>query len=213
MHNAIRISETNKTRFVFSTTNMNGNQGSVELPPNFKPCSLKGRPFTPTFDTSCHNTQGIDVWANKGPRPYAPGKSSTLPRKTHSCYTAGMICNPLTNNYSVLLISGNLGQARAGGQLPPAVAQAEKKLVSSSQEVKTSQQTTTVTSSSQQVVQETSSSSMTAVSASSQEIKLSLLYNTSCFFSEQMQCTVYIYYSNILGRPMRRTKKAHGFCF
>ena len=82
MHNAIRISETNKTRFVFSTTNMNGNQGSVELPPNFKPCSLKGRPFTPTFDTSCHNTQGIDVWANKGPRPYAPGKSSTLPRKT-----------------------------------------------------------------------------------------------------------------------------------
>ena len=83
MHNAIRISETNKTRFVFSTTNMNGNQGSVELPPNFKPCSLKGRPFTPTFDTSCHNTQGIDVWANKGPRPYAPGKSSTLPRKTY----------------------------------------------------------------------------------------------------------------------------------
>ena len=84
---AIRISETfrhlAKTLFVFSTTNMNGNQGSVELPPNFKPCSLKGRPFTPTFDTSCHNTQGIDVWANKGPRPYAPGKSSTLPRKTY----------------------------------------------------------------------------------------------------------------------------------
>jgi len=137
-----------------STTNMNGNQGSVELPPNFKPCSLKGRPFTPTFDTSCHNTQGIDVWANKGPRPYAPGKSSTLPR--------------------------NLGQARAGGQLPPAVAQAEKKLVSSSQEVKTSQQTTTVTSSSQQVVQETSSSSMTAVSASSQEMN-----NNSVSMEEQ----------------------------
>ena len=69
--------------FLRSTTIMNGNQQqSVELPPNFKPCSLKGRPFTPTFDTSCHNTQGIDVWANKGPRPYAPGKSSTLPRKT-----------------------------------------------------------------------------------------------------------------------------------
>jgi hypothetical protein len=51
-----------------------------DLPPNFTPCSLKGRPFTPTFDLSCHNTQGIDVWAIKGPKPF--GKSGTLPRTT-----------------------------------------------------------------------------------------------------------------------------------
>merc|ERR1719370_908862 len=77
-----------------------GQAAPAELPPNFKPCSLKGRPFTPTFDTSCHNTQGIDVWANKGPRPYPGFKSSTLPR--------------------------NLGQARAGGELPPQVLPEKK---------------------------------------------------------------------------------------
>jgi len=49
-----------------------------DMPPNFKPYSLKGRCFTPTFDTSIHNVQGINVWANKAPKPF--GKSSTLPR-------------------------------------------------------------------------------------------------------------------------------------
>jgi len=137
---------------------MNGDQQSLELPPNFKPCSLKGRPFTPTFDLSCHNTQGIDVWKNKGPKPFALGASSTLPR--------------------------NLGQARAGGQLPPnaAVVQSEsssKKVVS--QEVTSSSvssshdqqvsSTTTTTSQQQQhqVVQQNSSSSVTAEAASSQQ--------------------------------------------
>merc|ERR1711963_171415 len=49
-----------------------------DLPPNFQHCSLKGRPFTPTMDLSIHNTQGIDVWVTKGPRPF--GSSGTLPR-------------------------------------------------------------------------------------------------------------------------------------
>ena len=51
----------------------------MDLPPDFKPYSLKGRSFTPTFDTSIHNVQGINVWANKAPKPF--GQSSTLPRK------------------------------------------------------------------------------------------------------------------------------------
>merc|ERR1719245_1789852 len=137
---------------------MNGDQQSLELPPNFKPCSLKGRPFTPTFDLSCHNTQGIDVWKNKGPKPFALGASSTLPR--------------------------NLGQARAGGQLPPnaAVVQSEtssKKVVSqevtsssvsSSHEQQVSSTTTTTSQQQQQhqVIQQ-NSSSVTAEAASSQQ--------------------------------------------
>ena len=52
---------------------------SVELPPNFQGCSLKGRPFTPSLDLSIHNVQGIDVWAPRGPKPY--GKVSTVSRK------------------------------------------------------------------------------------------------------------------------------------
>merc|ERR1719412_1744081 len=56
-------------------------QSNAELPPNFQHCSLKGRPFTPTMDLSIHNTQGIDVWTTKGPRPYG-SKSGTLPRTT-----------------------------------------------------------------------------------------------------------------------------------
>merc|ERR1712115_395822 len=58
---------------------MPGGPANVEdLPPNFQHCSLKGRPFTPTMDLSIHNTQGIDVWVTKGPRPF--GSSGTLPR-------------------------------------------------------------------------------------------------------------------------------------
>merc|ERR550532_1305288 len=53
---------------------------SVELPPNFQGCSLKGRPFTPSLDLSIHNVQGIDVWAPRGPKPY--GKVSTVSRTT-----------------------------------------------------------------------------------------------------------------------------------
>ena len=52
---------------------------SVDLPPNFQHCSLKGRPFTPSLDLSIHNVQGIDVWAPKGPKPF--GKAGTYSRK------------------------------------------------------------------------------------------------------------------------------------
>merc|ERR1712088_1187178 len=55
-----------------------GPANEEDLPPNFQHCSLKGRPFTPTMDLSCHNKQGIEVWTTKGPRPY--GSSGTLPR-------------------------------------------------------------------------------------------------------------------------------------
>jgi len=51
---------------------------SADLPPNFQHCSLKGRPFTPTMDLSIHNTQGIDVWTTKGPKPF--GMSGTVTR-------------------------------------------------------------------------------------------------------------------------------------
>merc|ERR1711899_488073 len=53
---------------------------SVELPPGYQPTSLKGRSFTPSIDLSCHNVQGINVWANKGPKPY--GKASSNLRTT-----------------------------------------------------------------------------------------------------------------------------------
>lgn len=46
---------------------------SIDLPPNFQHCSLKGRSFTPSMDLSIHNVQGIDVWAPKGPKPYKAG--------------------------------------------------------------------------------------------------------------------------------------------
>ena len=53
---------------------------SLDLPPSFQHCSLKGRPFTPSMDLGIHNVQGIDVWAPKGPKPY--GKASTQARKS-----------------------------------------------------------------------------------------------------------------------------------
>ena len=52
---------------------------SLDLPPNFQHCSLKGRPFTPSMDLGIHNVQGIDVWTTKGPKPY--GMASTQIRK------------------------------------------------------------------------------------------------------------------------------------
>merc|ERR1719228_107328 len=47
------------------------NQQQLDLPENFKHCSLLNKCFTPTFDTSCHNVQGINVWANTAPRGWA----------------------------------------------------------------------------------------------------------------------------------------------
>ncbi|TRY80334.1 hypothetical protein TCAL_04332 [Tigriopus californicus] len=53
----------------------------VELPASVKPCSLKGHLFTPKFDDSIHNAQGINVWTAKMPKPWG-SKSSTLPRSS-----------------------------------------------------------------------------------------------------------------------------------
>ena len=39
-------------------------EGSIDFPDNFKHTSLKARSNTPTLDLSCHNVQGINVWAN-----------------------------------------------------------------------------------------------------------------------------------------------------
>jgi hypothetical protein len=40
----------------------------VELPPNYKPTSLKVGPSVSTLDLGIHNVQGINVWANTAPR-------------------------------------------------------------------------------------------------------------------------------------------------
>merc|ERR1719150_3170047 len=47
------------------------NSQQMDLPANFQHFSLKGRSFTPAFDTSCHNVQGINVWANSAPRGWS----------------------------------------------------------------------------------------------------------------------------------------------
>jgi len=51
------------------------NEKEIELPPNFKQCSLKGRSFTPSLDLGIHNVQGINVWANSAPRGWNAQKS------------------------------------------------------------------------------------------------------------------------------------------
>ena len=56
----------------------------VELPPTVQPCKLQtGGMNIPLFDKSqLHNTQGIDVWANSGPKPWHHKGSATLPRQS-----------------------------------------------------------------------------------------------------------------------------------
>merc|ERR1719244_1540353 len=49
---------------------------TMELPPNFKHTSLKGRSYTPSLDLGIHNVQGINVWANSAPRGWKAQKSS-----------------------------------------------------------------------------------------------------------------------------------------
>lgn len=51
----------------------------VELPPNYTKTSLKGRSFTPSLDLSCHNVQGINVWANTAPRGWGAPKGQQKP--------------------------------------------------------------------------------------------------------------------------------------
>merc|ERR1719215_2419782 len=49
-----------------------------ELPPNFKRTDLKQRSFTPSLDLSCHNVQGINVWANTAPRGWGAQKGAKV---------------------------------------------------------------------------------------------------------------------------------------
>merc|ERR1719228_793665 len=43
-------------------------QDQIDFPENFQHTSLKARSNTPILDLSCHNVQGINVWANTAPR-------------------------------------------------------------------------------------------------------------------------------------------------
>merc|ERR1719211_811925 len=53
-------------------------QAQIDFPDNFKHTSLKARSNTPTLDLSCHNVQGINVWANTAPRGW--GGSTPTPK-------------------------------------------------------------------------------------------------------------------------------------
>merc|ERR1719336_1533984 len=46
-------------------------QQQLDFPQDFQHTSLKGRSFTPSLDLSCHNVQGINVWANTAPRGWS----------------------------------------------------------------------------------------------------------------------------------------------
>ena len=56
----------------------------MDLPPTVQPCKLQtGGMNIPLFDKSqIHNSQGIDVWANSGPKPWQYKGSATLPRQS-----------------------------------------------------------------------------------------------------------------------------------
>merc|ERR1719449_213986 len=57
-------------------------QDQIDFPENFQHTSLKARSNTPILDLSCHNVQGINVWANTAPRGWGgstPGPSG-LPK-------------------------------------------------------------------------------------------------------------------------------------
>ena len=58
----------------------------VELPATVQHCKLQtGGMNIPLFDKSqLHNSQGIDVWANSGPKPWQFQGSATLPRQSAS---------------------------------------------------------------------------------------------------------------------------------
>merc|ERR1712038_1219568 len=53
-------------------------QNQIDFPDNFKHTSLKARSNTPSLDLSCHNVQGINVWANTAPRGW--GGSTPTPK-------------------------------------------------------------------------------------------------------------------------------------
>merc|ERR1719305_1051646 len=54
-------------------------QSQIDFPDNFKHTSLKARSNTPSLDLSCHNVQGINVWANTAPRGW--GGATPTPKR------------------------------------------------------------------------------------------------------------------------------------
>merc|ERR550532_1788202 len=74
-------------------------ESQIDFPDNFKHSSLKARSNTPSLDLSCHNVQGINVWANTAPRgwggatptpkpqglPKGPGKQEQGPPELSVC--------------------------------------------------------------------------------------------------------------------------------
>merc|ERR1712228_1119700 len=55
-------------------------QNQIDFPDNFKHTSLKARSNTPTLDLSCHNVQGINVWANTAPRGWGGATPTPKPQ-------------------------------------------------------------------------------------------------------------------------------------
>merc|ERR1719339_465728 len=55
-------------------------QSQIDFPDNFKHTSLKARSNTPSLDLSCHNVQGINVWANTAPRGWGGATPTPKPQ-------------------------------------------------------------------------------------------------------------------------------------
>merc|ERR1719204_895222 len=55
-------------------------QAQIDFPDNFKHTSLKARSNTPSLDLSCHNVQGINVWANTAPRGWGGATPTPKPQ-------------------------------------------------------------------------------------------------------------------------------------
>merc|ERR1711997_1096033 len=54
-------------------------QQQIDFPQDFQHTSLKARSFTPSLDLSCHDVQGINVWANTAPRGWGAPKGQQKP--------------------------------------------------------------------------------------------------------------------------------------
>ena len=55
-------------------------ESQIDFPDNFKHTSLKARSNTPSLDLSCHNVQGINVWANTAPRGWGGATPTPKPQ-------------------------------------------------------------------------------------------------------------------------------------
>merc|ERR1719237_1340277 len=67
-------------------------ESQIDFPDNFKHTSLKARSNPPSLDLSCHNVQGINVWANTAPRGWS--NTYTRSKATPTRGSAG----PLADN-------------------------------------------------------------------------------------------------------------------